>query len=384
MPRLLIDGTALTTKPKGVGRYSRQLVEQLMRRLGRDWSISIIVFDVDWPELGEAPNLSIIRIPRLSELARGLIAIPLLVILARADVVLLPGEVVALAMGRPTLVVLHDIDALIVAAARQRTNAYARLRDWVKLHFRVKTLRKARVVICNSEFTATAAIISYGLKRDLISIGYCGVENRFYCGDEIPVRDWCGAVRNWHGYVLTFATGDPRERYDLYPETWRYVRGALPEIGLIIAGIRRDEDYVVKLNNKFSAYGLVEGRDYVFVDFIDDFELEKLRSLYRDADFYLELSGHEGFGLQLAEAMATGTTCISSGRGALSEVGSIFALNFGELEPGHIGAKIIQSYRDRLHLRDNSAQVKYTRRFSWDSVGTLVAHKLIELQKDAE
>jgi glycosyltransferase involved in cell wall biosynthesis len=382
MPRLLIDGTAITRTPKGVGRYSRQLVEQLLRRLGREWSISIIVFEADPPELGEAPNLSIIRIPRLSELARGLIVLPLLVIRTRADVVLLPGEVVALAMGRPTLVVLHDIDALIVSAARQRLNAYARLRDWVKLRLRVRTLRNARIVICNSEFTAKAAVISYGLRRDLISIGYCGVENRFYCNDKAHVRDWCEAVRNWHGYVLTFATGDPRERYDLCPAIWQHVHAQLPEIGLIVAGIRRGKDYVVKLENEFSARGLVEGRDYAFVDFMGESEFGRLRSLYRNADFYLELSGHEGFGMQLAEAMATGTTCISSGRGALSEVGSVYTLDFGELEPRQIAGRIIEAYQGQLHLRDNSAQVEYTRRFSWDSVGVLVARKLIELQKD--
>ena len=384
MPRLLIDGTALSTTPKGVGRYSHQLVEQLLQRLCHNWSINIVVFGDDLPEFKQASNLSVIRIPRLPELVKGLIGIPLLTIQIRADVVLLPMEVIALAVGRPILAVLHDIDALIAFAGRQPVKVPSRMINWVKQHFRIRMLRHACIVICNSNFTAEAAVTSYGLKRNKILVGYCGIDERFYCSNDAHVRDWCGAVKNWQGYVLTFATEDPRERYDLCPAIWEHVHAELPEVGLIVAGIRCERDYVVELRNKFSARGLAGGRDYAFVDFIGESEFARLRSLYRDADFYLELSGHEGFGMQLAEAMATGTTCSSSGRGALSEVGSVYALDFGELEPMHIATKIIQAYKDQLHLRDNRAQVEYTRRYSWNSVGALVARKLIELQKDIE
>jgi glycosyltransferase involved in cell wall biosynthesis len=297
---------------------------------------------------------------------------------------LLLREVVALRMGLPTLTVLHDIDALITSAGRNRTNVLSRIKNWIKQYFRIKMLRNARVVICNSSFTAEVAVRSYGLRQDQISIGYCGVDDRFYGNDDSHVRDWCEPAREWKGYVLTFATGDSRERYDLYPAMWQHIHSENPEIGLIVAGIRRAQDYVAELKNEFCAHGLIEDRDYVFVDFIGESEFGKLRSLYRNADFYLELSGHEGFGMQLAEAMATGTTCISSGRGALAEIGSVYTIGVCELEPLHIARRIIQAYREQLHRRDNKMQIEYTKRFSWDVVGALVARKLIELQKDGE
>jgi glycosyltransferase involved in cell wall biosynthesis len=383
MTRLLIDGTALSTKPKGVGRYSYRLIDQLLQRLRGDWSICVIVFDGDLPQFGHASNLSIIRLPRLSELVKGLAVIPLLTLQTRADVVLMPMEAIALAMGRPKVSVLHDIDALIVSASGYRASTPARVLNRIKQYFRIRTLQNAEAVVCNSAFTAQAAVSRYGLEQNRILVGYCGVDDRFYTADDSHVRDWCEPARYWKGYVLTFATGDPRERYDLCPAIWQYVHGELPEIGLIIAGIRREGAYVAELKKEFSARGLAEVRDYALVDFIGENEFGKLRSLYRDAVFYLELSGHEGFGMQLAEAMATGTTCISSGRGALSEVGDIYAVNFNELEPRQIAEKIIQAYREQLHLRENNAQVAYTRRFSWDSVGALIAGKLAEFQKDA-
>ena len=378
MPKLLIDGTALSKNPKGVGRYSFELINQLSRRLSRDWSINVVVFDDDLPRFDQVSRLSFIRVPRVPDLMKGLIAFPCLIVINRTDKVLFPMEAAALTAGRPTLAVLHDIDALIMSAARQRLGVLSRLMNGVQQYFRVRMLQRAEAVICNSKFTAEAAVRCYRVNREKISVGYCGVDARFYCSDDTHVQDWCDSVGHWHGYVLTFATGDPRERYDLCPAIWRNVRTELPQIGLLIAGIDCDQDYVIDLRNKFSEHGLIEERDYTFAGFIRDDDLGKLRSLYREADFYLELSGHEGFGMQLAEAMATGTTCISSGRGALSEVGGAYTVNLGELEPKAISETIVRAYRQQLQLRDNSSQVEYTKRFSWDAVGVLAVRKLTE------
>jgi glycosyltransferase involved in cell wall biosynthesis len=379
MPKLLIDGTALARDPKGVGRYSYKLIEQLVARLDGAWSFIVVVFDVDLPEFERADKLSIVRVPKVPDLVKGLVIIPWLVVQLGVDVVLLPMEAAVLTAGRPTLAVLHDIDALIVSAGRQQRSVPRRIMHSLQQHFRIRMLRDAFVVICNSAFTAEAATIRYRVRRDRIAIGYCGVDERFYSDDDAHIREWCGPVRFWQGYVLTIATGDPRERYDLCPAVWAAVRAALPNIGLVVAGVRRQQRYAADLKNEFTARGLIEGRDYTFVDFIGENEFGKLRSLYRHADFYLELSAHEGFGMQLAEAMATGTTCISSGRGALAEIAGGHAVEIDALEPKQIADRIVEAYRHGFNTRDNSAQVAYTKRFSWDSVGALVVNKLADL-----
>jgi glycosyltransferase involved in cell wall biosynthesis len=383
MPKLLIDGTALSRVPKGVGRYSYKLIEQLLTRLGGAWSLVVVAFDGDLPEFERSDKLSIVRVPKVSELAKGLVVIPWLIVRSGIDAVLMPMEAVALTVGRPTLAVLHDIDALIVSAGRQRRSVLRRIIHSCQQHFRLRMLRNAVVVICNSAFTAEAAVVRYGIRRDRIAIGYCGVDERFYA-DDAHIREWCGPARFWQGYVLTIATGDPRERYDLCPAAWAAARAELPRIGLVVAGVRRQQRYAADLKNEFSDRGLVEDRDYTFVDFMGENEFAKLRSLYRHADFYLELSGHEGFGMQLAEAMATGTTCISSGRGALTEIAGGYAVEIDALDPKQISDRIVQAYRDGLNARDNSAQVAYTKRFSWNRVGELVVGKLADLQHRLE
>lgn len=380
MPKLLIDGTALSADPKGVGRYSYKLIEQLLARLDAAWSLIVVAFDGDLPEFEQANRLSTVRIPKVPDLVKGLAIIPWLIIRSAVDVALLPMEAAVLTVGRPTLAVLHDIDALVVSAGRERRSIPRRIMHGLQQYVRLRMLRNAFVVICNSAFTAKAAAVRYGIRHDRIAIGHCGVDERFYCDDDQPIVGWGDPGRLWPGYVLTIATGDPRERYDLCPAIWKMVRAALPHIGLVVAGVRRKEPYFADLKRDFAARGLSEGRDYTFVDFIGENEFAKLRRLYRCADFYLELSAHEGFGMQLAEAMATGTTCISSGRGALAEIAGGYAVELDALEPKRIAERIIEAYRGGLNTRDNSAQIAYTKRFSWDEVGRLVAGKLAALQ----
>jgi glycosyltransferase involved in cell wall biosynthesis len=107
--------------------------------------------------------------------------------------------------------------------------------------------------------------------------------------------------------------------------------------------------------------------------------LHELVDLYSCADFYLELSLHEGFGMQVAEAMACGTTCISSSKGALQEIASEYALFIDDPTDAQlIVNKIKQAYEKTLHLRDNAAQIAYTKKFSWENMGATVTQCLLD------
>jgi glycosyltransferase involved in cell wall biosynthesis len=54
-----------------------------------------------------------------------------------------------------------------------------------------------------------------------------------------------------------------------------------------------------------------------FTGYVPD---DDLPVLYRDADIYVEMSRYEGFGLQVCEAMATGTVVVASDVTSLSEI----------------------------------------------------------------
>lgn len=379
MPRLLIDGTALTPRPKGVGRYSYHVVDQLCRRLPREWVIEVVTSYTELPPFSGANIPRLIGVRRSSDVVTGTLTLSRAIFSRRPDVVVVPRDYSAFTLGCRTICVAHDVPELIEAAGGTDRKPLRKMIDAVKDRIRVALLRRSEVVVCNSIFTAGEVTARYGLRPERVRIGYCGVDARFYERDGAHAAQFWSALQHWSGYVLTFATGDPRESYDLCPEIWSRVRARVPGVGLVVAGVREGSNYVDRLRAAFAARGLAETRDIVFVPFLGEDAFTKLRALYRDADFYLELSGHEGFGMQLAEAMATGTTCITSTRGALGEVAGGHAVLFDSLDPSAISATVAAAYEHALHRRDSTAQIAYTRRFNWDAVGELLAAEVARM-----
>ena len=379
MPRLLIDGTALSRQPKGVGRYTYQLCLQVARNLSPAWEIVIAVSTRELPQFPSDFRASFITLPSASNIRKGLLDIPRLVRRARPDVLLRPMESAGYDYGVPMITVCHDIPALIRGAARQPRGLWRRAADWANERLSVHAMGRSVLVVCNSNFIRDAVTTWYGIAPGKSALGYCGVDPRFY--DESSraqpelVRRRYGAAR----YVLTFATGDPREGYDLLPEIGRNLKELRTETCLLIAGVRLNAPYAISLRRRFSALGLVEGKDYVLEGFLADDQFADLAALYAAADFYLELSRHEGFGMQLAEAMACGTKCISTGQGALREVGGRYAMGVEMDNVESIATTIAAGYQMGLHMGENVDQVEYTRRFSWDDVGKLVTEHIERL-----
>src|SRR5262249_34098932 len=137
--------------------------------------------------------------------------------------------------------------------------------------------------------------------------------------------------------------------------------------------------YVSELRNRFHELNLIEGKHFILESFLGADCFSDLVALYTAADFYLELSLHEGFGMQLAEAMACGTTCITSPNGALAEVGGGHTTFINPASVESIALGIKRSYETKLHMRNNDKQIAYTRKFSWDEMGKIVSGVLIKV-----
>lgn len=376
---MLIDGSAISKSPKGVGRYTEHLVRQLSDKLPRDWRLVILMHERDVDLFFGDREVRIIYIPERYDLFRGFVLTPLWAVVSQAQVVLVPMDVAASAAGRPLISVIHGISELIRAATEDQRNWRRRVIDAVREWGRRRTLRKASIVVCNSEFVRDEAERRYRIEKNRMRIGYCAVDPRFYERDLRPSLEIWPQIAQWSGYLLAAATGDPYERYDLCPGVLQALKSEFPTAGMVIFGVRREADYARELVEDFSRKGLVEGRDYLLIPFLGSEEFQALRALYRGADFYLELSEHEGFGMQLVEAMATGATCISSGRAALHEVGGGFAVEVERLDGECVAETIAEAYRRKLHQRNNRDQIEYTRKFNWDAVGDTISGEAVRL-----
>lgn len=383
MPRLYIDGSAISLANKGVGRYSYELSRRVIDRLGSEWEIDVVIYTAELPRgLKENRKVNFIEVPVMSDLKHNLWWLPQQLRKRKYDLLLKPMESCGISYNVPTVTVCHDVQELIDKVAGITPLPHRILIQYIKAKFKSINLRNSNVVVCNSVFTRDVAASWYKFDKTKSVIGYCGIDDRFFEFSEEFITRGRNKRFNLDGFILTFATGDARENYSLLPEVLSKMKALRCNAMLVIAGIRDNANYVSAMEAKLNKLGFHRGVDYQFIGFIGEDRLDDLVELYTTADFYLELSGHEGFGMQLAEAMACGTTCISSGSGALTEVGAGFDIRFPSFAPDDIVRTIARSYDDKLHLRDNRNQVDYVRaHYTWDAVADLVVSKILSLSQ---
>jgi glycosyltransferase involved in cell wall biosynthesis len=225
-------------------------------------------------------------------------------------------------------------------------------------------------VVCNSQFVRSGVNSMFGIPHERTVVGYCGVDSRIPAMADVALSTDLPWKEHATNFLLAFATGDEREGYRILPELFSAARAAGYPGKLVIAGTK-DAPFKSDLNEGFLRRGL--SAEVIWVPFLGSDSMRQLAALYRYADFYLETSRHEGFGMQLLECMACGTTCFSSGMGALSEVGGVYALPLDIYNPSEAGRAVARAWSSGASLRDNSEQVQYARGFDWGGARQIVA-----------
>ena len=100
---------------------------------------------------------------------------------------------------------------------------------------------------------------------------------------------------------------------------------------------------------------------------------ERLAELYRGAACLVQASHHEGFGLPVVEAMASGTPVVVVPDAALVEVAGDAAV---VVEESHLADGIRLALADRARLRD--AGLERARRFSWEAAAERTVRAYVE------
>jgi len=369
--QVLIDGTTLNRNAKGVGRYTYHICRELDERLTSEWEMTIVTFANPMPPFSKEFRGNFIQLPYKTELELGLHFFPKLIRQLQPTVFIRPYEAIGINYGLPTATVCHDLNE-IIWQYQPRRPLLRRLFDASCQMLRAYALRNSALVICNSEFVRNVASKRYHISKDKTQVGFCGVDERFYqIAPTIPVEQ----IRNRYGsqgYLLAFATGDYRENFVMLPALFEKLRHQGYTDSLVIAGVCEEAAYARILFNDFTVRGLLRDRDYFIEPFLGEDQFYELVALYTAADFYLELSWHEGFGMQLAEAMACGTTCISSGRAALQEVGGQWVIEVDTNCLQQITQSIMEAWTKKIHKRNNNKQIEYSKRFNWKQVGNIL------------
>jgi alpha-1,3-rhamnosyl/mannosyltransferase len=163
-------------------------------------------------------------------------------------------------------------------------------------------------------------------------------------------------------YVAWIGVIQPRKNLPFLIDVFAKLRSRYPEtdaIKLVLIGAR-GWGYE-QLSAKIRSYGLTS--DVIVPGYIDD---EDLPVILRGARAFLFPSIHEGFGMPVLEAMASGTPVLAAAAGALPEVvgdsGMLLPTNDPEVWSEAL-ARVLRNAEDVKGMKESG--IRRARHFTW-------------------
>ena len=154
-----------------------------------------------------------------------------------------------------------------------------------------KLVKKVRAIVTISEFSKQRIIDNLGVSEDKIFIIYPGVSSMFL-GNEI--------VMNKSPYILCYGAIDPRKNINRAIHAWNLIKRNYPNHTLKIIG---------KASNHFNSKIEAHSEQVEHLGYVSDVELT---ALIKKAALFLYPSLYEGFGLPVAESLASYTPVVAS------------------------------------------------------------------------
>jgi glycosyltransferase involved in cell wall biosynthesis len=358
----------------GTGRYTTELIRALAE-IDTDNEYGIVAHE-DSPlcELIEGrSNFRLLRQKRRERVLRILWErwkLPGLIARERFDVFHAPAFVLPSRSTAATVATIHDL----VFMRYPETFGYMR-RNYFQWAIPGSAYRADRV-IADSEATRRDLEDLLGVRDDKIHVIPLGIGREFF---EPPSEEAVERVRADlqlpEEYILTVGTIEPRKNLIRLLEAYAQVK----------AGMGRHSPALVLVGRKGWKYSEVFGEilerglqdDVIWTDFLPD---EAVRALYAHAMVFAYVSLHEGFGLPLLEAMATGTAVVASNCSSMPEVVGNAGRLVDPFSPDSIAKGILDVVGDPQFRGKLAAKARERAgRFTWGNT----ARQTLEVYRDA-
>ncbi len=249
----------------------------------------------------------------------------------------------------PTVLTMHDLIFKLFPAYHKPLN-YHFLNRAVPIF-----CQKATAIIAVSEATKRDVVTHYGIDPAKIHVVYEAPADHF----RPPSPAQMAAVRRDYGlpdqYLLHLSTIEPRKNLTRLVEALKIVRRDRPQLKLLLAGAKGwlMDDFFAQIE----ADGLT---DVVLpLGWVPD---EALPAIIAQAQFAVQPSLYEGFGLPILEHMACGQAVAASHASSHPEVGGDAAIYFDPQNVAEMATAIRQ-------LLNNPDELAYQRALGLEQAG---------------
>jgi glycosyltransferase involved in cell wall biosynthesis len=371
---ILFNALSVSSEGAGISRYTLNLARHLLSLYGNEY-IKVAVRE-DLQHLFQGCNddgLIVFRnIAPLNKSRRIAEGIKALSNIKTFSLVHNPHYKVPLLLPllfmKPAVVTLHDI-------------AFFRHPDIYRFRQRTKrkiltllSVKKARRIICVSDFTKQEAIRLLGADNEKIRVIHSGL-------------DWESfkrSAKNNHGvqsltelnikkpYLLCVGTSNPKKNLTKVLEAFHKMKLGGLKHKLVIVG--KKGRVTESIYSEAKRLGLDE--EVIFTGFVSD---DALLVLYKNADVFIYIGFYEGFGFPPLEAMACGTPVVVSNTSSLPEIvgdAGVYVDPYSIEDMASGIYKILQSSNLRNYLVQKGFQ--RVRLYSWEST----AKKTVEVYEE--
>ncbi|HRA47831.1 MAG TPA: glycosyltransferase family 1 protein [Thermomicrobiales bacterium] len=320
-PRLLIDASAGFNQGAGIGRYAREIMRSALPDIAADFDLTIWYApdgrkrppfrDEALATVPEALRRSVHRSPysrrRVDQLARLPFDIASSFVAPRADFAYSPDFTLPGIWKLGGMITVHDLAFEIIPDAYP-AGLLAYLR-----HVVPKNIRQAQQIAVVSRTTRIDVVERYKIPIDQIVVVPNAADDRFFAAT--PLAEQRATVFGLpERYLLAVGTIEPRKNYRTLLAAqqlaWESTRQPLVIVGR--SGWQNDAE--MKLIGELARKGAV-------IPILNASDAD-LPGLYAGATALVYVPLYEGFGLPVLEAMACGTSVITSDIPSVREIAS--------------------------------------------------------------